>query len=843
MRRGTCSGRGKGLQTGQAAACVGKTLLACLLVFAAFFLFRGGRGQAAAASLEAGEGYPDRAVTMDAGYGFDNMAKGGRYLPVYVTLSNESETPFSGDIRVISMESDYNIYQYEFPVVLEGKEYSQKTLSIPLGVKTDQLYVCLYDGEGEMVVRKRLNLNTNEDIPELLIGVISDTQDRLKYFDEVGVSYSTLKTRLCSMIAGSVPTQAAGLDQLDVLLISNYDIRRLSEDQIATIKEWVNRGGVLLLGTGGRGADSVMEFLPDNLRAAPQEMGLVTVDLGEGYVSSETGTSRVELVCNDISLREGTVIFESDGLPLLTAVTKESGIIAAAAFDFADLESFCMENPSYVDRLLTQLLGDARITRLSDYLYSGTSKTYWAVQGIIGAGNVDKLPQLGLYGVVLVSYILLAGPGLYFFLKHRDMRRHYRGSVVLLSLVCTGIIYGMSGSTRFTDTFFHYATIQDVSDSVVTESTFMNMQAPYNRPYSVSVDPSYSIRPITRNAYYDSEQIPRFTGEETPNITIRYGENATELQAEDVAAFAPNYFKLEKRMDNTGKTIRGELSYFDGTMSGRVTNEMDCRIENAAVLMYGSLVLLGDLEPGESVTLNSVPVMRYPTDGNRAYGTAEQITGSWRYSKPDIADRDYMESVARTSLMDYFLTDYLTGYQPGARIVAFRDGENETSFLLEDRYEVSGLTMYTATAELDMTQDGKVYRPSLMTSPRVVNGVYQASGNTISGMTPVTLEYSLGSDLEIETLSFEYLSPEFVKAEDYRELKLFEGSIYFYNYEEGDFNLMDSSRRNYEAQELKPYLSPGNTITIRYVCESADEYKEVALPILSVTGRDRNAEN
>ena len=107
--------------------------------------------------------------------------------------------------------------------------------------------------EGKKVAQKRLKLNTSEDIPELLLGVISDTQDRLQYFNDVGINYSTLRTRLCKMVAGSIPSQAAGLDQLDVLLITNYDVRRLSKDQLAAIREWVNRGGVLLLGTGARG--------------------------------------------------------------------------------------------------------------------------------------------------------------------------------------------------------------------------------------------------------------------------------------------------------------------------------------------------------------------------------------------------------------------------------------------------------------------------------------------------------------------------------------------------------------------------------------------------------------
>ena len=126
----------------------GCVFVACLLIFAVVLLFAGpmkAEDRALGAVLEETERYLETEVAMDASYGFDNMAKGGRYLPVYVTLENQSEEPFYGDIRVVSMESDYNIYQYEFPVSLEGGEFSQKNLNIPLGVKTDHLYVCLYD--------------------------------------------------------------------------------------------------------------------------------------------------------------------------------------------------------------------------------------------------------------------------------------------------------------------------------------------------------------------------------------------------------------------------------------------------------------------------------------------------------------------------------------------------------------------------------------------------------------------------------------------------------------------------------------------------------------------------
>lgn len=828
------------------AESAGKTALICLLVFTVIFtvlagLTGGGQAQAAENLLKEPEyGYMNTQVELEASYGYDNMAKGGRYLPVYVTLANHQEGDFSGTLQVLSMESDYQIYQYEFPVFLEGGETSQKNLNIPLGAKADQLYVSLLNEQEEKIAQKRLKLNTREDIPELLVGVISDTQNKLQYFNDVGVNYSTLKTRLCKMVAGSIPSQAAGLDQLDVLLITNYDTRRLSEEQLGAIREWVNRGGVLILGSGARGCDNLYDFLENDLEETPVSLGTVAVDMGEGYLFSKTGSSKILLECNDINLSEGNVLMESGEIPLLTAVARESGIIVASAFDFTDLDEFCQENPSYVDQLLTRILGETRITNLSDYLYSGTSNTYWAVQNIINAGSVEKLPHIGFYAVVIISYILLVGPGLYFFLKQRNMRRYYRTSVVLLSLLCTGIVYVMSGETRFTNTFFNYASIQDVSDEMVTESTYVNMQAPDNRPYSVQFDPSYTVRPITRSAYYEAEQIPKFTGQETPNILIRYAEDGTRLDVQNVPAFASNYFQLEKRFDNvSGQGIEAQIQYFEGKMTGTITNHMDCRIENTAVLLYGALALVGDMDPGETKTLDGLFVSNYPVDSGASRVTAEQITGGWRYKRADISDMEYMRTMAKTSLLEFYLDEYLTGYQPGARIVAFRGTEPSDSFLMGDGYDVSGLTMLTAAAEADMRQDDLVYRSAMRTAPKVINGSYRTSGNTIIGTNPVTLEYSLGSDLEIKKLRFENMSAMFKETTSLGQIQPFAGSIYFYNYESGEYELIVRSRLEFEDWQLKPFLSPGNTITVRYVCDSAMEYGNVVLPILYVTGRER----
>ena len=50
---------------------------------------------------------------------------------------------------------------------------------------------------------------------------------------------------------------------------------------------------------------------------------------------------------------------------------------------------------------------------------------------------------------------------------------------------------------------------------------------------------------------------------------------------------------------------------------------------------------------------------------------------------------------------------------------------------------------------------------------------------------------------------------------------------------------MDPQKREYEDYQLAGYLSPGNTITVRYVYANMNQYNwNVLLPALNIVGRE-----
>lgn len=788
---------------------------------------------------EGGVSWPAAAgsITMDVTYGYDNTAKGGRYIPIQVVLDNTEESPFTGYLSVLSMESDYDIYRYDYPVSVGGKTAVEKMLDIPLGNRIDQLFIVLVDENGNQVIHKRVKLNVSKEIPELFIGVLSDTPEKLQYLNGVGVDYSMLRTRTFPLNEESFPADDLGLNLVDVILISNYRIRDLSEQQSQVLVDWVRGGGIMILGTGARVDDTLGRFAPELLDESYDPPTLMTVDMGQDYTADGPGDSAVEMVCAEFSLSGANVIFSDDQLPLLSTVNYGKGTIAVAAYDFVDIEEFCQRNSSYMDSVLTNILGEDKINRLAETAYSGNSNQYWSANSMINTGNVDRLPDITLYTMEIIIYIFLVGPGIYIYLRQRELTKYYRSGIIMLSLIFTAIIYLMGTKTRFKDAVFTYARFIDTSEDTVSESTFLNIRTPYNKPFDVVLDPSYSVKPITKSYYDEMSTTPKFTGQEDYKIAIRYEPEGTVISAQNVLAFEPKYFQLdrvEKNVDQIGFT--GEIVMYEDEVSGKVTNAFYEPVEDAAILFYDKMILLGDMEPGETKELDDLELLQLPIAHNNQI--AEKITGGDQYQKPDIKDKDYMDALARTNLLICYLDNSVSSYTTSARVVAVRSREEENPLKL-DTVEEEGLTVVSSSLPVYQGEDGMVYRSALMKKPTIVSGSYYNYNNTLYGIDPLVLEYSLGNDVGVEKLFFRYVSDSFTDTVKTSSLRPFSGSIYFYNHNTGSFDKMNENQKTYSAKQLESYLSPGNTITVKYIYSNVSDYSwDVLLPMLDIVGRE-----
>jgi len=791
----------------------------------------------AADTNTAAENTTEAPVSMEIQYGYDNAAKGGRYLPVSITVTNRQNRPIDGILQIKSVESDGTIYRYDFQMAVGAESGHTLREYIPLGTRATQLYVALVDEAGQVLLEERVKLNVSWDVPELFIGILSDHPSDLRYMDGVGINYGSMRTRTFDLSEEDFTSEEMGLDQLDVLVVNNYKLRNLSEEQTAAIMDWVCEGGVLILGTGNRVDDTLGRFAPELLDDSYDEPGLQNIDLGESYPLEEGKAGMLTIPCVDISLHGGNVIISSNDLALVTVAAKDQGLIGVVAFDLADIAQFCEKQISYVDYFLTNMLGERRISKLAEVVYSGNSSQFWAVQSLINTGNVEKLPNLPLYVAVVTIYLILLGPGIYFFLKNRELQIYYRRSVIFLSLVFAGIIYVMGMTTRFKKVFYTYATILDVTDDYITDITYVNIRNPYNRPYTVHLDPAYSVLPITRSQGTGTQEGTGLGASEPYQIAVRRRPNELEIDGRNITAFTPSYFQLQKKSANTDHIgITGEVNYFEGKITGSITNHFPYPVENAALVLYGNMIYLDRLEAGETKRLEGLQQLRFPL--NSSYVLAERITGEGSFPETDIGNSRYLLAMKRANMLMFYLEKYMMVYTADARVIAFSTEKEESSFLRETVPDTYGLTMLTSAIAVNASQDQSLYRSVLMKTPEVVTGQYDAQTNSMSGAEPLTLEYQMGTDIQVESLTFEAVSEEFLESGSEHYIEVFTGGIYFYNHVTGSFDRMELEGKSMQVSELGPYLSPGNVLTVRYVYEGTGSYHAIQLPMPMVAGRE-----
>ena len=137
---------------------------------------------AASEDSETSAGMPEQQpVSLIVSYGYEDSAKGGRCIPVSVTIRNQRSLEEEMVLRIKSMESDGSIYCYDYDVALEPFGEQSERYHIPIGTDASQLFLELKDKSGEVLASRLLDLDVSRDVPELFIGVLSDDLDGLDY--------------------------------------------------------------------------------------------------------------------------------------------------------------------------------------------------------------------------------------------------------------------------------------------------------------------------------------------------------------------------------------------------------------------------------------------------------------------------------------------------------------------------------------------------------------------------------------------------------------------------------------------------------------------------------------
>lgn len=762
---------------------------------------------------------------INISFAYDGTVRPGRYVPINIEYAKEKD--FNGKVLIKTDTLSGENYRYEYIVKIKKDDSLdfKRSYYIPIDRNASSLSVEVCDEGNSLIAKKEIALDYNTEISKIFIGVLSDTPDSLSYFDNVSVNKGINISKVINLSTQTFPEDMAGLSQLDIVLISNYRVQELSDKQSRALMEWVREGGIMLLGTGKRADDILGRYAPELLDDMYEEARTYEVDMEYSLGIEDPGNNIVSLNCVDLQLHSGNILVNGD-IPLLSSTDKVHGFVVVSAYDFVEVEEYANRHSDYAAKILSKIwTASAKNIENMGANFLG-SDLFYVLQLVKDLSLVGKLPSILLIILIMFAYIFFIGPVLYIMLRHLHMELHYRNIVILFSLLFSVFVYMLYDKYRFHGEFYNYAAITDISENAISEEVYINLRSTDDKPYGINITGNYNIVPVS---FYEGN----VTNPESADVTISYKEDENTIKINSNSPLTDNIFRLNRLNENTKKYgIETSISLYNDEIFGTVTNKCPCTIKNAAIIMFGKLILLGDLEPEVPKDISKTKVYTVPIIYNSS--VANIITGLKNYNEG--SGNMYIEKLEQKNLIMLYMYLYHSGYNSDARIIGFVDNNNMEHMVKDTNIENSGRNLLSFDVELSNSLNGSTYQSVLAKSPTVIGGGYDSRNNTMYGLGPVILEYQLGTGMDIDELHFERISDEVIELANPDEYEIFKGEMSFFNYHTNRYDLKSNDILTYSREELTPYLSPSNTITIRYVDISS---VMIVLPMLSVSGRLR----
>lgn len=525
---------------------------------------------------------------LDLQVGFDNSYIVEKVTPLTATLTNNGEA-FQGEfqVKVYTYENTDNGFQKYalYSQKLELPEGATKQVSMELGLNTVRrnMEVSLVDEGGNMVFQKQVPVDALS--PETVaVGVLSEQPAQVQYLAGLDLAE---RTSVFFLDRDTFPESENVMDNFAVLVIDDFDTAALGDAQKKSLKNWVDNGGLLVLGTGAQ-AQKVLSGL-----------GFVDVSLNGTQsvsgISAPDGTAlslSAPLTVAGISAEKAAVKWEANGMPLTSLMPYGGGYVLLNHFALG-LAPFA-NMPQQTDVLeslfggLYDVAGESAKAEVSNQLRYTANR----FPSVTGSSMVVIFLAVGIY-------IVLAGPIMYIVLKKKDRRELGWITIPVLSVVFLGVVFLLAGRSTYHNGLISTKAIVEMEpDSSIGEAQIaMAVKAPGNGDVTLESELPIPVQPQLDNGWYGSNGK---TEEMDYKVTMGDGTNIVFYKN---MAWETNYVGASATLE-LGGSVTSDVAFDGEKVVGTVTNGTSVNFMDAYLKLDYVYIPLGELPAGETIDVS-----------------------------------------------------------------------------------------------------------------------------------------------------------------------------------------------------------------------------------------------
>lgn len=560
----------------------------------------------------------DDGVIMEAKMGFDGRFRLGNWTPIMVDIENKGDD-VQGDLEIeVQQPNRTTSAVFSTPVVIPHGTRKRFKLYVQVNALQRDFEVKLTQG-GTVIDSVEINDVVPVTRDSCMLGLVTDDREALSYWkaslgsDRIFYQYEAVYLGM-----EDFPDRKEVLDNFMILILNNADTTGFSKQQVEALRQWVEAGGILIVGTGANG-HKTLSGLQDGILSASmsgtEEVARIPIleAVGESTIQGD-----VPFEIMNLAIDGAEPVLEHEGKGIVWKISRGAGYIFVSAFDLG-LEPFVSwtGNKMLWENILNAHMSADKVSILKNIevrraygMRVGTARND-RIREALGVGmKAMDLPSFSKLLLILFAYLLVVGPVNYLVLKQLDRREWTWFTIPITVMVFSAIIYGLGYMVKGSDIITHAISVVNLGENGSADvESHIGVFVPKKGDYQVTVE-GHSLLALGSQGVYDDYNMPSTSGQ---NDRRRGPIEARVVQGRypSITFYNTNVwtmwdFMMADTVDEFG-TIDAEL-YFEGNrIKGSIINNMPYPLEDViAYTQYGYQVL-GNLAAGEAKQVD-VPV-------------------------------------------------------------------------------------------------------------------------------------------------------------------------------------------------------------------------------------------
>jgi len=591
----------------------------------------GAQGTAAGAAVQAaGIEATDRAEIQEFTISAEVLPSDKPTYDVRLTIENQG-ADWEGTVRLMLEETYYgepNNCAYDTVISLPQGSMKQFLVKIPKESveHTDGIVaISLVDKDNKKIAKKEFPKLLQNGADFLSMGILSDEYPSLTYLDmggnEIYYYNGNYPVKLVELDQDNLE---ASLDALDFLVVDSYNTSVLAETVLKDIEQWLDDGGVLLIGTGSSAEEvlSGFDYLDvECLRICEPGEGTSLIETygGYGYIE-QFHLAELADKNDEFDRAYGNLILMTswgDGsVGILPYALTELGKADITAQDSATQEEIA--DTAAQDSVTQEGIVEEILSNVSGYANARYKQGQFDIDDWYNSrflsflGNGSNNLRFGGLKLIVVLYVIFVGPVLYLLLRFMKKQDFYWLAVPAAALVGIFLVYFAGRGFKVVSTNVYSVTLENLSGNEDAK-TYLHCYDANHKEWALQLADRYDYIGPLMGDYRDNN-----TGEKYYQHIKKEGDRfffgiRPDTSFEDSYFVAGTAYKTENRRILSNIKVLGV-----GGISGTVVNDTGKDFPYFAVIAKDNLFVYKNLPAGATVDLDSMKIV-YESVNNSYY--------------------------------------------------------------------------------------------------------------------------------------------------------------------------------------------------------------------------------